>query len=307
MTSTPYHEGELAVQQRAGESHIAERNGVVIRDSIPRGALQFVRQQSLTVVGTQDTEGRLWATILFGEPGFLDPADNGRSLRVLLRAATRQQSDPFWKNITETRRFGMLAIELGSRRRLRMNGRAASIEADQLVLEIEEAYPNCPKYIQRRYVRRLPVKNPSVTNSHREGTSLDPELTALIRTADTFFVATAHPSRGVDVSHRGGNPGFVKVLDNATLRIPDYPGNSMFNTLGNLTLNRSAGLAFPDFEGRRVLQLTGTADISWDQADPANESGGTRRFWQFHPASWLETPITDPVAAEFLDYSPFNP
>ena len=97
------------------------------------------------------------------------------------------------------------------------------------------------------------------------------------------------------------------MLDRATLRIPDYPGNSMFNTLGNLALNRNAGLAFPDFEGHRVLQLTGTADILWDQADPANETAGTGRFWHFHLDSWLGTPIPDAITSEFLDYFSLQP
>ena len=308
MTTAPFHEGELAIQLRAGESQVADRNGVMIRDTIPRGALQFIRQQPMTVVGTQDKEGRLWASLLFGKPGFLDPADDGRALRVLLSESGPHQADPFWRNIAATRRFGMLVIDLGSRRRLRVNGRAASMSAEELILEIEEAYPNCPKYIQRRHVRQLfHGTHVATSSSHREGSALDPELTALIGNADTFFVASAHPSGGLDVSHRGGNRGFVKVLDQATLRIPDYQGNGMFNTLGNLALNRNSGLVFPDFEGRRALQLTGTADILWNQADPTNETGGTGRYWQLHLDSWLETSIPDSVAFEFLDHSPFNP
>ena len=137
--------------------------------------------------------------------------------------------------------------------------------------------------------------------------ALDPDRTALVRRADTFFVATAHPSRGTDASHRGGNRGFVKVLDESTLRVPDYRGNSMFNTLGNLALNPHAGLVFPDFENRRLLQLTGTAEILWNQADTAGESGGTGRFWDFHLEHWLETRLPNSIATEFLDYSPYNP
>jgi hypothetical protein len=137
--------------------------------------------------------------------------------------------------------------------------------------------------------------------------ALDSERTSLIRRADTFFVATAHATRGADASHRGGNPGFVKVLDQSTLRIPDYQGNSMFNTLGNLAVHPNAGLVFPDFENRRILQLTGRAEVLWDQADAANESGGTKRFWQFHTESWLETPLPASMGWEFLDYSPYNP
>jgi uncharacterized protein len=304
--SIPYHEGEVAVQRRANEVSLAERNGAVIATTIMRGALAFLRQQPMAVLGSQDKEGRLWASLLFGNPGFLDPANDGRSLRILLGQADRQPADPLWRNIATNPQIGMLVIELGSRRRLRINGRASST-ADQVLLEVDEAYPNCPKYIQRRHVRRLASEGSFAAGDAQQGVALDPERTGLIRRADTFFVATRHPVRGTDASHRGGNPGFVKVLDESTLRIPDYRGNSMFNTLGNLVLNPNAGLVFPDFENRCVLQLTGTAEILWDHADAANESGGTGRFWDFHTEHWLETQLPDSMAWEFLDYSPYNP
>lgn len=302
-----YHEGELAVQRRADESGSAERNGRVIQDAILGGGLPFLRQQPMAVVGSQDGGGRLWASLLFGKPGFLDPASDGRSLRIRLSEADRQPADPLWRNLAVRPQIGLLAIELGSRRRLRINGRAVSVTADQVRLEVDEAYPNCPKYIQRRHVRQATARRSSEAGDGQHGVTLDPERAALIRRADTFFVATAHASRGADASHRGGNPGFVKLLDEVTLRIPDYRGNSMFNTLGNLAVNPAAGLVFPDFENRRVLQLTGTAEILWDQPDAANESGGTGRFWDFHTESWLETRLPDSMTWEFLDYSPYNP
>lgn len=304
--NTPYHEGEMAVQRRANEANIAERNGAVVANTIMRGALAFLRQQPMAVLGSQDKEGRLWASLLFGNPGFLDPANDGRSLRILLGEADRQPADPLWRNIATNPQIGMLVIELGSRRRLRINGRVSS-KADQVLLEVDEAYPNCPKYIQRRHVRRLASDGSFAAGDAQQGVALDPERTVLIRRADTFFVATTHARRGTDASHRGGNPGFVKVLDESTLRIPDYRGNSMFNTLGNLALNPNAGLVFPDFENSRVLQLSGTVEILWDQADPNGESGGTGRFWDFHVEHWLETQLPNSIAWELLDYSPYNP
>ena len=306
MKNAPYHEGELAVQRRAGESDVAVRNGVVVKDTIIAGALSFIRQQPMAALGSQDRDGRLWASLVFGDPGFLDPAGDGRSLRILLSEAHRQSPDPLWRNLTIHPEIGMLVIELGSRRRLRINGRA-SINPDHVQLEIDQAYPNCPKYIQRRHVRRIGSLGSIAPGDVQQGTVLDSDRAALIRRADTFFVATAHASRGLDASHRGGNPGFVNVLDPTTLRIPDYRGNSMFNTLGNLAVNPAAGLVFPDFESRRVLQLTGSAEILWDQTDVAGESGGTGRFWHFHPEHWLETQFPHSIAWEFLDYSPYNP
>lgn len=304
--STPYHEGEAAVQRRANEVASAERNGVVIASTITRGASAFLRQQPMAVFGSQDEGGRLWASMVIGNPGFLEPSDDGRSLRILLGDAGRHPSEPLWRNITTDAPIGMLVIDLGSRRRLRINGRA-SATADQLLVEVDEAYPNCPKYIQRRHLRRLGSRISLVADAAHHGVMLDPERVALIRRADTFFVASRHPTRNADVSHRGGNPGFVQALDVSTLRIPDYPGNSMFNTLGNLALNPRAGLVFPDFERGTVVQLSGTGEILWDQADPNQVSGGTGRFWDFHVERWLETQIPDAIAWELLDRSPYNP
>jgi hypothetical protein len=304
--NTPYHEGEMAVQRRANEANIADRNGAVIANTIMRGAFGFLRQQPMAVLGSQDKEGRLWASLLFGNPGFLDPANDGRSLRILVCEADRQPADPLWQNIATNPQIGMLVIELGTRRRLRINGRVSS-KADEVLLEVDEAYPNCPKYIQRRHVHRLASVGSLEAGDARHGATLDAERTALILRADTVFVGTRHPTRGTDASHRGGNPGFVRVLDEISVRIPDYRGNSMFNTLGNLAVNPNAGLLFPDFENRRVLQLTGTAEILWDQADSNGESGGTGRFWDFHVEHWLETRLPNSIAWELLDYSPYNP
>ena len=134
-----------------------------------------------------------------------------------------------------------------------------------------------------------------------------PEQQALIRAADTFFVASAHPDRGVDASHRGGNPGFVRVVDDRRIRTPDYPGNCMYNTLGNFVVNAKAGLIFVDFERHRTLQLIGRPEILWDEDDPDHETGGTKRYWELHVDRWQETDDAHQLQWSFLDYSTYNP
>jgi hypothetical protein len=111
----------------------------------------------------------------------------------------------------------------------------------------------------------------------------------------------------VDASHRGGNSGFVKIVDDQTLRIPDYQGNSMFNTLGNFTANPRAGLIFLDFESHRTLQLIGRPEILYDVEGSGEETGGTNRYWQFHIERWLEIDHAPQLVWEFLDASPYNP
>jgi hypothetical protein len=145
---------------------------------------------------------------------------------------------------------------------LRFNGRGLLLP-DGVFLLVDEVYGNCPRYIQKR---RLSGENAVYPVTLRHSTSLDGRTRALVAGADTFFIASAHPGGGADASHRGGRPGFVRVLDETTLEFPDYPGNNMYNTLGNLLGHPRAGLLFVDFETGDTVQLTGRADVLWEPA-----------------------------------------
>ncbi len=303
----PFHEGELQVQERAGELEEGRRNGAVLADSIMPRALKFVAQQPMVVFGSVDDQKNVWASVLFGQQGFATAPDERRVEFDLSRASINEY-DTFWSNIQAEPRVGALFLEMTTRRRLRINGAATRPSLNQLVLQVTECYPNCPKYIQRRQFR---VKSASDVVSPPRGIligqSLEVRQSALISTSDTFFVASAHLQRGADASHRGGPPGFVEVVDEQTLRVPDYVGNSMFNTLGNLAVNPRAGLVFIDFERNRTLQLTGRAEIQWDREDAAGRTGGTQRFWDFRIDRWRESQTHAGLRWEFIDYSPHNP
>ncbi len=302
---TPYHGGERAVQERAGEAAIAVRNGRVIAPTIPPRALGFVGQQPMAVLGTVDVQHRPWASLIIGIPGFLQ-AESPDRLTAHLSRAWPHDADPFRTNLRNDPRFGLLLIDLATRRRLRINGKAMQ-SGGALHLEVEQAYPNCPKYIQRRHLREHPSPRGEDLPEPIRGTTLSRDQHAMIAEADTLFVASLHPEQGVDASHRGGAPGFVQVLDDSTLRIPDYPGNSMFNTLGNFAAHPAGGIIIPDFVGQRTLQLVGEVAIQWDLGDPDGTTGGTSRFWDFHVTETLELPLPARATWEFLDASPFNP
>ncbi len=303
---SPFHEGELQVQERANELEEGTRNGRVVADSLMQGALKFVAQQPMVVLGSVDDEQDVWASVLFGPPGFVT-APNERRVEFDLVRAGINEHDPFWKNIQRNPRIGALFLELATRRRLRINGTVARTTDGKLELNVAECYPNCPKYIQRRAIRFETVERSETVPSAIDGHSLNGEQAALIQASDTFFVASAHPQRGVDASHRGGPPGFVEVVDERTLRIPDYVGNSMFNTLGNFMVNPRAGLVFIDFERNRTLQITGRAEILWDKEDATGRTGGTQRFWNLHIDRWRESETHAGLRWDFLDYSPHNP
>lgn len=298
-----YHEGELLIQKRAGQAMQARRSGGVISDAIPKGALPFIAQQSLAAVASVDAQGSLWSSVLLGPPGFLS-APHDRRVEIDLSSNPLSPHDPLWANLEHERRVGLLIIDLASRRRLRVNG-SARRRGDRLEVEVAEAFPNCPKYIQRR-IGVLGEGSPQSRHEAEGGPFLTSRQQEAIRQADTLFVASRHPQRGLDASHRGGMPGFVQIVDERTLRIPDYPGNGMFNTLGNFAVAPQAGLAFLDFQQGRLLQLSGQVEILWDQEAP--EGGkGTGRAWQLSLQRWRQASLPRRIEWEFLDYSPFNP
>jgi len=302
---SPFHEGELEVQSLAGESQTAERNGVIIADRILGGARPFLQQQSMAVFGSRDCHDNLWSSIVFGRPGFMRSED-GYVVDFDLSQVAVQVKDPLWANIEVNSAVGMLVIDLATRRRIRINGSLSRPRESSLRLDVQESYPNCPKYITRRQLRTVSTE---LTEGLPDtaGAALRRDQQGTLTRPDVLFVATAHTTRGADASHRGGAPGFIQVLDERTLRIPDYSGNSMFNTLGNLRVNARAGIIVPDFERARTLQLSGTAETLWNQDDPGNKTGGTHRFLSFHIAQWLELPLPAGVRTELLDYSPYNP
>ncbi len=302
----PFHEGELQVQERVGVLEEGRRNAAAIADSIVKGALKFVAQQPMVVLGSVDDEQNVWASVLFGRSGFVEAEDDRTVIFDLTRAA-RDPHDPFWDNIERDPRIGMLVIDLATRRRLRINGRIGHLDSDRMRLDVEESYPNCPKYIQRRQAVGDWQVAGSMTAEPLRGHTLLPEHRSLLTSIDTFFIASANPRGGVDASHRGGNPGFVRVLNETTIRIPDYRGNSMFNTFGNFVLHPHAGLVLLDFERSRILQLVGRPVIQWDVEDALNETGGTKRYWDLEVERWLESELPYEIRWELLDYSPHNP
>ena len=305
--ATPFHSGELAVQQRAGETGIARRNSGAISSSILAGARPFLKLQPMVLLSSRDERDGMWASIVFGKPGFLN-GDAGTYFDVDLNAAIVDENDPVWANIEREGRLGSLVIELASRRRIRINGHAHIDDERRLHIEVEEAYPACPKYINRRHVRLVPGASADAGSAiSGTGAELSEADLAALHSADVMFVATRSQERGYDLSHRGGSPGFMKLSRPGTIRWPEFPGNSMFNTLGNLLHDPHAGLVIPDFVRGVGLQVIGKAETIWDQPDPANETGGTRRFVELKVERWRKYKLPSNLVTEFLDHSPFNP
>ncbi|HXK17594.1 MAG TPA: pyridoxamine 5'-phosphate oxidase family protein [Polyangiaceae bacterium] len=309
-----FHEGELAVQEATGERAIAERNSRMMSSTVAASPAAFLAQQRMLVVASADAAGAMWASLLFGEQGFA--GSSGEHVTLDLERAQIAPEDALLQNLRAGAALGLLAIELGSRRRYRTNGFVSTLTATRVELAVREAYVNCPKYIQRRKLHESDAP-PAPSAPVARGTLLDRERVARIGRADTLFVASQHPGRGADASHRGGEPGFLEVLDARTLRVPEYAGNGLYNTLGNFVVSNSAGLAIVDFDDGRVIQLTGTASVVLDPraAGVLGGSGGpesadsnaTGRYWDFSVTRWTELQLPKTLRWELLDRSPFNP
>ena len=299
-----YHKGERLAQELAGETRQAEFNGQAITKSILDGALKFVTEQEYAIVSITDDQDNVWASVLSGDRGFLNATDP-KTIVIDTNAVDLDHNDVFWKVIKKNKNVGMLIIELASRRRLRVNGIVSKLEKNFVQIKVHESYPNCMKYIQRRHIVNRKKWSTESIEEVSTGTTLNQSLKETIRTADTFFIASANPKGYLDVSHRGGNPGTIEIVDDKTLRIPDYQGNSMFNTFGNFLLNKNAGVVFWDFEQGKLLQMTGTAHIHWSKKE--DETIGTGRFWEFKIEQWTEKKTQRDFTWEFLDYSPHNP
>jgi hypothetical protein len=269
----------------------------MVRPAIPRQVFDWLTEQTLLAVATLDGAGHLWATVIPGKPGFLQAEANGTHLWV-----DRSMPQAVLANLKSDGRIGLLAIDLTSRQRMRINGTATALPSG-LHISVQEAFFNCPKYITRRSA--LPSTTHNET-AQREGIQLLAEHLQLLSETDLLFLATAHPERGLDVSHRGGDPGFVQLLPDGRIRIPDYPGNSLFNSLGNLLIDSRIALAIPNLHTGSILQITGTATIQWHDQDVDDSTGGTHRFVDIESIAW-HVEEGGPVAQGVSELSPFNP
>jgi ferredoxin-NADP reductase/predicted pyridoxine 5'-phosphate oxidase superfamily flavin-nucleotide-binding protein len=262
MTSktTPFHAGELEAQQRAEVGDVSAWAGGFIRDYMPEQHRAFFTSLPFLVIAGGDEAGRPWVTILEGPAGFVASPDP----RTLTVAATLDPQEPLSPTLASGTEIGMLGMELATRRRNRLNG-VFRPEGGSFAIDVCQSFGNCPQYIQEREWHRVGTGSKAVA---RVSDRLDDGQAARVAAADTLFIGSGYQAGGgYDASHRGGEPGFVQVTEDGTLRIPDYAGNNYFNTIGNLIRDPRVGLLFVDFETGGLLQVTGRSQIDWAPAD----------------------------------------
>ncbi|BCW89588.1 hypothetical protein sos41_27540 [Alphaproteobacteria bacterium SO-S41] len=264
-----FHDGEQALQSQFGvREQMAEIGRANIRPFMPDQHRTFYAQLPFAVFGGVGEDGRVWASLLGEAPGFIASPDP----QHLTIAAWPQAGDPLGEALIAGRRIGMLGIELHTRRRNRANGRiVAPLPGQGFGIAIAQSFGNCPQYIWPRIPGAATRADPAPA-AHAD---LAADLGRLLAKADTFFIATTYlgapgsAMTGVDVSHRGGRAGFMRMQDGAIVW-PEYKGNFFFNTLGNILADGRAGIILPDFETGDALQLSGTAEILPAEPSPAD-------------------------------------
>ncbi len=283
-----FHEGERHVQQLVGvRDKLALLGDRLIRDQLPEQHRQFFAQLPFLLIGVVDAAGQPWASALANPPGFIQSPD-ARTLQIHAHAA---QGDPLHHCLAPGSPVGLLGIEPHTRRRNRVNGLVERVFDAGFAVRVQQSFGNCPKYIHPRKATYL-ASNAARPKRAEQLQELDAQARRIILGADTFFIATAYPAtddaddagetrHGVDVSHRGGPPGFVRFEGDDTLSIADFVGNSFFNTIGNIALNPRAGLLFVDFESGDLLQLAVDAEILWNESTTTASPETTTRRLRF--------------------------
>lgn len=274
MGTARFHDGELEVQQRTGvRAQMVGTPG--LRDFMPDQHRQFFGELPFFFIGALDDAGQPWASLLTGAPGFIASPD----ARTLLIDAAPLPGDPLAGMLRPGRALGGLGLAPTTRRRNRVNGTIAAVDAHGIRLAVTQSFGNCPQYIQARAHTTVPARaEPLVLRAP----TLSADDRALIARADTFFIASASMAEqdgdagGADVSHRGGRPGFVRIDDERTLTTPEFIGNFFFNTLGNLVRDPRAGLLFIDFDSGDLLQLAVDAEVIWDGPEVRAFTGAER-------------------------------
>ncbi len=267
----------------------------IVNDSMPDQHREFFQQLPVLFVGSVDEEGRPWASVMVGEPGFARSPDPRR----LVVSAKALPHDPLGANLKPGANIGILGLEFPTRRRNRVNGKVVQLGEGEFELEVAQSFGNCPGYIQKRTLRW----RDDVTNNLTRGSSLGRDAKTLIRNSDTFFIASSFEEQGVDMSHRGGKPGFVRVEGDDVLVFPDFSGNNLLNTIGNLVANPRAGLLFIDYESGALLQMTATAEIVWE--GPAVEAfQGAKRLVRLRVLECRFVGNSLPFSWTLEEYSP---
>ncbi|MFT5705957.1 MAG: putative pyridoxine 5'-phosphate oxidase superfamily flavin-nucleotide-binding protein [Oceanospirillaceae bacterium] len=276
---SPFHKGEVAAQTRVGMHEKMVGVGIkFIRPFLLQQHRDFYSQLPFIIVAACDENGLPWVTMLtgnaltekasIGEVNFITSNDETH-LRFNTQLTTGDALD---KSLVKGACVGLIGIELASKRRNRANGTLSEVNSDSMLFRVTQSFGNCPQYILPRNWHIRPQQQPLKVEHHHQLTN---DMQQWIANADTLFIGSGYSQSSIDegfsamdASHRGGKAGFVKIVNDKELVLPDYRGNNFFNTIGNIMLNPKIGLLFVDFTTGSLLQITAQAQVDWNSPSP---------------------------------------
>lgn len=260
---------------------------------------QLVRRVQLSptiAIGTIDSSGDVWCTLWGGDLPIAQQVAQGGILgiRVAVDASfdpviqaiygDKQNGEPVRPVGKDVRMVSGLSILLEERDRVKFFGMmiAGALQVDegesnsqssseiaartgtaQLVVQVSQSLGNCPKYLNKKTITGCPNSSPRLLS---RSPVLTKEAIDHVHAADVFFIASRGPE-DMDCNHRGGPPGFIRVepqqdkLDGSVLVWPEYGGNNLYQTLGNIMHDPSVGLVIPNIVTGDVLYLSGHAEV----------------------------------------------
>jgi predicted pyridoxine 5'-phosphate oxidase superfamily flavin-nucleotide-binding protein len=259
-----FHEGEAKIQADEGIDTRAFDRAVdqPFQPELNESEVRFVAARTFSVAASLDDAGRPWASPLIGAAGELFTVEDLTTVRVRPRMI---DGDPLFDNLTSNGSMGVLYFNPAIRRRAKSLGAGEVMADGSITYRMHRMFGLCPKYIYKRQ-HEVDQSTPQKPFEPAVSKTLNDEDVAQLQNADTLFLGSHSDAYGADPTHRGGPAGFVTVENGSTLWMPDYIGNGMFQTLGNLQLDDRIGVLSIDFSSGRILQVTGRGSLH--QAQP---------------------------------------
>lgn len=249
-----FHEGEQYIQDLMGVYDKTNNNSPMRRANIPAVASNFLESLNFSVLVLSTNNKDIFSTVVYGVESFIE-VRNDMKISIKLNKHSHIPAKFFDEELLN---IGFIGLDFELKMRMRINGKA-KIENNSINISIDEIYANCPKYI----IKRVLLGELKEVGSQNIGIEkvLSNSFLNVIKDSDTFFLGTFHEKDGLDISHKAGDKGFVKVVSSTQVEFDDKTGNNYYNSLGNIHTNPYVSMLFIDFKSNNTYHISGKATV----------------------------------------------